>query len=316
MGQLSFFSYIRLKLLATLMRVALRLTGSAPLRRDDLLAQSIPVNRKRIKIPSRDRNRFIEADIYSPVDHIPKKSPVLVNWHGSGFIFSLLGSDSLYCSRIVCETGITIIDADSRKGPETNFPGPLEDAEDVLQWVAVQPDTFDVARVAVSGFSSGGTLALAATSSLKEPANNFAPSLEIPIAIAIYPVTHLSIAPEVKAVPNPLQAHSPFMQHMFNDCYAPDPLIRSNPRVSPSKAHSHTFPESVVIVTCEGDIFRPEASAFAEALDDGKRKVISHTLSAVGHGFYKGCTVGTNEWSKREEAYGLVTRALTEAMGL
>lgn len=298
------------------MRVALRLTGWAPLRRDDLLAQGIPVNRKRIKIPSRDRNRFIEADIYSPVDQIAKTSPVLVNWHGSGFIFNLLGSDSLYCSRIVRETGITVIDADYRKGPETNFPGPLEDAEDILEWVAVQPDTFDIARVGVSGFSSGGTLALAAASSLKETANIFAPPLEIPIAIAIYPVTDLSIAPEAKAVPNPLQAHSPFMQHMFNDCYAPDSLIRSNPRVSPSKANANTFPASVIIVTCEGDIFRPEATAFAEALDDGRRKVISHTLSAVCHGFDKGCTFGKNEWSKREEAYDLIIRALKEAMEL
>ncbi|PVI01001.1 alpha/beta-hydrolase [Periconia macrospinosa] len=171
-------------------------------------------------------------------------------------------------------------------------------------------------RVGVSGFSAGGTLALAAASSLNGTSNSFAPSLEIPIAIAIYPVTDLSIAPEAKAVPNPLQAHPPFMQHMFNDCYAPDLSTRSDPRISPSKAESHTFPASVVIITCEGDIFRPEASALAEALDDGKRKVINHNLLAVAHGFDKGCTVGTNDWDKREEAYDLVTRALKEAMGL
>lgn len=298
------------------MRFALRLTGSAPLRRDDLLAQGIQVNRKRIKIPSRDKNRFIEADAYSPVDQTANKSPVLVNWHGSGFIFPLLGSDSLYCSRIVRDTGIIVIDADYRKGPETNFPGPLEDAEDVLQWVAAQPGTFDTTRVGVSGFSAGGTVALAAASSLKDPSSTFAPSLEIPIAIAIYPVTDLSIAPEAKAVPNPVQAHPPFMQHMFNDCYAPDLSTRSDPRASPSKAQARTFPASVVVITCEGDIFRPEASAFAETLDDGERKVINHTLSVVGHGFDKGCTVGTNQWNKREEAYDLATRALKEAMGL
>ncbi|KAF2642893.1 alpha/beta-hydrolase [Massarina eburnea CBS 473.64] len=316
MRQLGFFSYLRLKIFATLFRVLLRFTGPARLRRDNLLTQGIQVDRKRIQIPSRDGNRFIDADVYSPAGRTAKKSPVLVNWHGSGFIFPMLGSDSLYSTRIVRDTGITVIDADYRKGPETSFPGAVEDVEDVLQWVAAQPDTFDIARVGVSGFSAGGNLALVAASSLREATKGFAPSFEIPIVIAHYPVTDLSIAPEAKAIPNSPHSLPPFMQHLFNDSYVPDPSTRSDPRASPSKAQPHTFPASVVILTCEHDNLKPEASALADALDDGKRKVVNHTFAGVGHGFDKGCKSETNEWEKREEAYKMATRALREAMGL
>ena len=72
----------------------------------------------------------------------------------------------------------------------------------------------------------------------------------------------------------------------------------------------------MVILTCDGDVFEPEASVLAEKLDDGKRRVVYQRLKGVHHGFDKGCEKGTNEWARREEAYDLVIRVLKEAMGL
>jgi acetyl esterase/lipase len=310
MEQYSLFAYIRLKVLATLFRVMLRFAGASALNRDKVLSASIDVRHDRIKIPSRDNDRYIEADIYSSANHSDAKTPVLINWHGSGFIFSLLGSDALYCAQIVRDTGITIIDADYRKGPETTFPGPLNDAIDTLKWVAAQ-DQFDATRIGLSGFSAGGTIALATASS--SPADLV--NVEIPIVIAIYPVTDLSIAPEAKTVPNPKQAHPPFMQHMFNDCYAPSIALRKDPRVSPSAANPACFPSTTVIVTCDGDIFEPEASALAAKLEDGKRRVVHQTLKNVHHGFDKGCKEGTSDWDKRKETYALVVKVLRETIG-
>lgn len=304
-----FFVYLRLKILVTLLRVMVCLIGSPALRRDRLLAEMVGVERKKIKIPSRDTNRYIEADIYSPCGHSAAKAPVLVNWHRSGFIFPLLGSDALYCSQIARNTGITVIDADYRKGPETIFPGPLDDAVDILKWVATQ-DQFDSTRIGVSGFSARGTIALAAASSLGK---EFVEA-KIPVAVALYPVTDLSIAPEAKIVDEPKKAHPPFMQHLFSDCYVPDKAMRNDPRVSPSAADPVESPPTVVILTCDGDIFAPEASALADELDDGRRRVINRTLKNVHHGFDKSCKSGTNEWVRREEAYALVETILKETI--
>jgi acetyl esterase/lipase len=306
----SLFAYVRLKILATLLRVLLRFAGASALSRDKLLSERIDVKRQRIRIPSRNNGRYIEADVYSSPDHSDSKKPVLVNWHGSGFIFPLLGSDALYCLQIVRDTGITIVDADYRKGPETTFPGPLNDAIDTLIWVASQ-DQFDSTRICVSGFSAGGTIALAVASSARADLLD----IHIPIVIAMYPVTDLSIAPEAKTVPNPKRAHPPFMQHMFNDCYAPSIASRKDPRVSPSTAEPTQFPPTVMITTCDGDVFEPEASALAAKLNDGKRRVIHQSLENVHHGFDKGCKEGTGDWDKRKEAYALVINTLRETLG-
>ncbi|OAK96953.1 alpha/beta-hydrolase, partial [Phaeosphaeriaceae sp. SRC1lsM3a] len=241
------------------------------------------------------------------------KRPVLVNWHGSGFMVRLLGIDELYCTQLVCDTGITVIDADYRKGPETVFPGPLNDAVDVLRWVASQ-DRFDVNRVGVSGFSAGGNIALAAASS--PDGDEFSAKIPIAIAIAIYPATDFSIAPEARQASKPGQAHPTFMQHLIRDCYAPDKAIQSNPRVSPGLADPSLFPQTMVILACEKDKYGPEASALASKLDDGKRRVVHRVLQDVEHGFDKGCTKGSREWESRDEAYGLIAKALRETFGL
>jgi acetyl esterase/lipase len=310
MDKYCLFAYIRLKILATLLRLMLHFVGATPLRRDRVLAANIDVRRERVKILSRDKGRYIEADVYSSPNSTNEKTPVLVNWHGSGFIIPLLGSDALYCAHIVRDTGITVIDADYRKGQETTFPGPLDDAMDTLKWVAAQ-DHFDPKRIGVSGFSAGGTIALAAASSSGKDIAD----VEIAIAIAMYPVTDLSIAPEAKTVPRPQQAHSPYMQHMFNDCYAPDMALRKDPRVSPSIADPAQFPPTVVMLTCDGDIFEPEASALAEKLDDGKRRVVHQVFKNARHAFDKGCEEGTSDWDRRNEAYALVAKVLQETMG-
>jgi acetyl esterase/lipase len=309
MMQYTLFAYFRLKILATLLRVVVRFASASALHRDRVLSAKIDVRHDRIKIASRDKGRYLEADVYSSPNHLNAKTPVLVNWHGSGFMFPLLGSDALYCSQIVRDTGITVIDADYRKGPETTFPGPLNDAIDTLKWVAAQ-DQFDVTRIGLSGFSAGGTIALAAASSSKEDRLEF----EISTAIAMYPVTDLSIAPEAKTVPNPKRPHPHFMQHLFNECYAPDLDSRKHPRVSPSAADPAHFPATVLILTCDGDIFEPEASELAQKLDDGKRRVIHRIMKDVHHGFDKGCGEGTSDWDRRNEAYALVVKVLQQTI--
>jgi acetyl esterase/lipase len=311
MSGYTILGYIRLKILTLFFRVMFRFAAASALRRDKILSDSIEdVRHERIKIPSREKGRYIEADVYSSSDHANTKTPIMVNWHGSGFIFPLLGIDAFYCKQVVRDTGITVIDANYRKGPETTYPGPLEDAMDALKWVAAQ-DHFDSTRIGVSGFSAGGTIALAAASSSKEDGVG----AEITVAIAIYPVTDLSIAPEAKTVPKPKKAHSPFIQHMINDSYVPDVALRKDPRISPSAADPTYFPPNVMILTCDGDIFEPEASALADKLNDGKRRVVHQIMEDVHHGFDKGCEQGTNDWDRRTEAYALVVKVLQETIG-
>ncbi|KAK4108290.1 alpha/beta-hydrolase [Canariomyces notabilis] len=307
-----FFTYLRLKVIVTLLRGLLVVQGYLPLRRDRLLAQKIPVHRERVRIPSRDPARFIDAYLYHPPSPSSGPAPVVVNWHGSGWVFPLLGSDELYCRRIAHEASIYVLDADYRKAPENPYPGPLNDVEDALRWVGLQSSRFDPARVALSGFSAGAHLALVAASALRKSLAQL--HLTIVAVVAHYPETDLSAEPETKTVPAPIRPHPHAMLHFFHDCFVPDKDLRTDPKVSPSRADPAEFPPHVIMLTASGDVFSPEAVELAAKLDDGRRTVVVKTLADVHHGFDKGAQRGTKEWDRREEAYEVVVKSLKDAL--
>jgi acetyl esterase/lipase len=313
MGQFGFFRYLRLKLTVLLIRFMLRtFTITKPLLRDKKVADTYGIRQERIQVPSRNNNRSINVDVYFPPGlsdlSAASKTPVLVNWHGSGFIIPMHGSDVLFSARIARDAGFIVLDADYRKAPEHPFPAAVEDAEDVMRWIASQ-SAFDTSRVAVSGFSAGGSLALAISSTLRKSFTG----VTIVAAIPIYPVTDMSIAPETRIVPKPIRPIPPFMGHLFADTYLPDKAARKDPRASPAYADLADFPPTVLVITCEGDVYGPEARALAEKLDDGKRKVILHDVKEIHHGFDKGAEEGSKAWKDREEAYALVVTTLKEA---
>lgn len=280
------------------------------MKRDQVLSKDIA--RSLLRIPSRDDGRFIDAWLYYPPNYSAVSSqtwPILVNWHGSGFVIPSLGSDRAFCARIARDTGTVVLDADYRKSPETPFPGALQDVEDTLKWVGSQSKTYDLTRVALSGFSAGGNLALVAASALR----NRLDAVRIPVVMAMYPPTDLSIDPGVKSVSIPCKPIPAAIARVFDDCYVPDKLLRADPRVSPGLADAALFPDTVAIFTCSGDTLSPESKALAENLIDGKRTIVNMTLDNVHHAFDKGCSRGTNEWRQRELLYSTSVRILQEA---
>ncbi|KAH7125900.1 Alpha/Beta hydrolase protein [Dactylonectria macrodidyma] len=304
-----FFQYLRLKFLATFFRLmSLRRTRAAIAT--DLAISDNPV-RKLVRIPSRDAGRFIEAWLYSPPGADQAKRPLIVNWHGSGFILPMFGTDVAFCSLVARETGVFVLDADYRKGPEVPFPGAVHDIEDTLKWVANQTEQFDLSRIGVSGFSAGANLALVAASSLRKAA-----PLELSLVIAVYPPTDISIDPAAKTVPNPIKPIPAAVADIFNDCYTPDAATRTDPRVSPSYADPASYPPTVAIFTCEGDTLAPEAIRLAEKLDDGQRKVININLKGVPHAFNHAPEPGSNDWEQREILHNESIKVVKEAFEL
>ncbi len=316
-----FFQYIRLKLIVVVLRAWLAVSSKEKQQRDrDLVPLEVP--EECVRIPSRDPGRDIAAYLYLPPGHSfslespssPKPLPILVNWHGSGFIFPLLGTDALFCARLARDAGIAVIDVDYRKGPEHTFPGALHDAEDALRWVAAQNHRFDRTRVAVSGFSAGGTIALVAATTLKKQLEGL---ISIRIVFSIYALLDMAKPPEEKKVPHPINAHPIWALRLFNDSYAPDVTSRTDPAISPCFADLEDFPSTVAFITAEGDTLRPEANAQAERLIAGtKKKIVNKILEGVPHAFDKGCEEGTIAWTRREEAYALVTKLLKESFGI
>ncbi|KUI53266.1 Gibberellin receptor GID1B [Cytospora mali] len=335
MAQLSFLAYWRLKVPVILLRILTVIKARAPLRRDRLLAETEYSARcERLQIPSRDPGRFIAAELYLPPPSPssssaptspPRPTPILVNYHGSGFVLTrLLGTNSVFCARAAHDLGIPVLDADYRKAPEHPFPAALHDVEDVLHWVGGRSSLpsggdgyrLDASRVVLSGFSSGGALALAAASASRREILRSS-GIGIRGVVALYPLVDLTIPSKEKFPPREgISPMDPRVLDLFVDCYLPDQGNRVDPRASPGKADPAEYPGTVAILSCEGDRLAPEALALGSRLGECPSvKAVNTMLMGVGHGFDAGVEQGTLEWEKREEMYALAVETVKGAIG-
>ena len=135
--------------------------------------------------------------------------------------------------------GCIVLDADYAKGPKYPYPAAIDDALDVLSYVASQPHRFDLSKVTMGGFSAGANIAiLAALHSANGP-------FPIKAIVAWYPPTNMNRrGSEDKEL-------SPFIRWLhsaFRSSYLPDGIDRKDPRVSPLFADSRLFPSTTLIV--------------------------------------------------------------------
>ncbi|KJZ72886.1 hypothetical protein HIM_07649 [Hirsutella minnesotensis 3608] len=297
--------YLRLKAIVSLLRfinyvfTRSHFTPSATCRREP------------VRIPSRQHGRFISAWLYYPPDHKQDEPRAVVNnWHGGGFILPNLGMDHGFCERVARGANLVVLDADYRKGPEHPFPAAAQDAEDVLRWVGSQPRLFDADRVALSGFSSGGTLALVAASELRRELDG----VNVRAVYAFYPGTDLSIAPEDRRVAHPIRPMSVFALNLFAESYIPRLEDRKSPRASPMYAETSSFPAHVFLVACSGDVLSPETEAFGEKLARAGQSVEVVKVDNAAHGFDKAIIPRHFKPEERDKTYSKVIKSLNSIM--
>ncbi|GAA0401124.1 alpha/beta hydrolase [Streptomyces luteireticuli] len=98
--------------------------------------------------------------IYRPAT-APHPAPVLLAFHGGGFVLGSIHSEHRRALELACMSGCTVISVDYRLAPEHPFPAGLEDAYTILEWTAKNAAKLDIdpARIAVGGGSAGGGLA-------------------------------------------------------------------------------------------------------------------------------------------------------------
>lgn len=90
-------------------------------------------------------------------------SPVLLYFHGGGFVLGGLDTHDSLCRQFALRSGGAVLALDYRLAPEHPFPAAWDDAWAALHWLREQGAHWglDTSRVAVGGDSAGGTLAAA-----------------------------------------------------------------------------------------------------------------------------------------------------------
>lgn len=114
-----------------------------------------------IEIPG--DGRIIPARVYHPHGR-SQDAPVIVFFHGGGFVFCDIETHDGFCRAASAGTSAVVVSVDYRLAPEHKAPAAAEDAFSALAWVANNAADIggDGDRILVAGDSSGGNLAAVA----------------------------------------------------------------------------------------------------------------------------------------------------------
>jgi acetyl esterase/lipase len=273
-----------------------------------------------------------EVRIFIPITYKAGDAPLplLIDIHGGGFCLGAPVVDDRDNCALAYEHGFCVASIPYRLGPEVKHPGGARDAAAMI--AAVLDDEslpVDRTRVAVAGYSAGGTLALAATQ---------LPGVKgrVAASVAYYPATDNSRTLAERAARQKLPPGGVDYLHgmvgMFDVGYIAAGTDRTDPVLSPIFADRADLPEKMYILGCEFDMLCPEAEDMAEDLaqhEAGERVALGggrvgwrkgnlqwELIEGVIHGFNqvpasgtegemrraktKAMHVGVAEWLKRE----------------
>jgi acetyl esterase len=198
-------------------------------------------------------------------------APVIVYCHGGSWMFGGLDSHDLPCARLAHYSELAVLAVDYRLAPEHKYPAALQDAWDVLNWVAEQGQerNLDPRRIAVAGDSAGGALSAGMALMAREAGG--APLLRA--QGLIYPALRVSRPP--------IGGQSPGLDEAAVSNYLSSPQDAEEPFAMPLMARDFSRLPPAVICAAELDVVLPDALEYAAALDAAgvpQRLIVAHGL--------------------------------------
>ncbi|MEN0076289.1 MAG: alpha/beta hydrolase [Paracraurococcus sp.] len=105
----------------------------------------------------------IPARLYNPGGAGRERLPLIVYWHGGGWVIADLDTYDASARALAAETGAIVLSCHYRQAPEHKFPAAHDDALAAYAWAVGHAERLgaDRQRVAVAGESAGGNLAIA-----------------------------------------------------------------------------------------------------------------------------------------------------------
>ena len=242
-----------------------------------------------------DIHRFEDRDVDGPARRIPiriytprqsksgEKLPVLVWYHGGGYVIGDLDTHDSVCRALANEADCIVVAVDYRLAPEHKFPAAVDDCEAALKWVAKHASEIhaDGARIAVGGDSAGGNLATVVSILARD-----AGSPNIAFQLLIYPVT----APEPETKSHHAFAEGYLLTRKtitwFFTHYIRSSKDTTDFRYAPLEADDLSSLPPALIIVAGYDPLRDEGVEYAQALIHAGNRVRLSNYDGMVHGFF------------------------------
>jgi len=241
-------------------------------------APAVPAERT-VQIPGAGGS--IRARVFYPGD--PKRGPypVIVYFHGGGYVAMSPETHEKLTKQLCLGAGAIVVSVDYRLAPEHRYPAPLDDCVAAWRWVKANAAELgaDAARMVAGGDSAGGNATAAVTLRL------IAANEPLPRALLLLcPWLEMSLDTESMKVFGPDDGVlDTDIMTFFRDCYV-KPSDWSDPFASPVRADLRKFPPTLV-VTGAIDPLRDDGLQFAKKLEAAKREVSLSNYPGMPHDF-------------------------------
>lgn len=224
-----------------------------------------------------------------------ERLPLLVFFHGGGFILGDLDSHDAVCRAFCRHGGMLVLSVAYRLAPEHPYPAGVDDAIAAFRWAVDNAERLgaDPERIAVGGDSAGGNFSAVvaqADAACEQPA--------LALQVLLYPAVDFV----ERTASRELFGRGFYLESGSMDWveanYLPPVEARAadfdlaDPKLSPIRAEDVGRVAPAVVVTAGFDPLRDEGEAYAARLAEAGVPVLARRMPDLIHGFANTLGVG------------------------
>ena len=247
----------------------------------------------------------ITVRVYKPAGMGPH--PVLVFYHGGGWVIGDLYTHDGICRSIVNAAGCAVASVDYRLAPEFKYPVPVEDSYAGLLWVVANATRLglDSARIVVGGDSAGGNLAAVMALLARDRRGP-----RLLLQILVYPVTNHDFGTaSYRENGTGFVLTTDDMRWFWRHYLSREEQGREM-TASPIRAKSLADLPPALVITAGCDPLRDEGDAYAARLRDAGVAVTLTPYPGMFHGFLRMTRILDQSRVLLDEIVGALKKAL------
>ena len=222
----------------------------------------------------------LKLRVYTPEGTAP--FPVIVFFHGSGFVLCSLDTHDGMCRNLCAGAGALVISVDYRLAPEHRFPAATDDCLAATRWAAAHAVELggDPGRLVVAGDSAGGNLAAVTALRIRDEGGP-----HVLGQLLLYPVTayHTADMPSYAENAEGFGLTRATMEWFW--AHYADATAATNPHAAPLIAADLARLPPALIQVAEYDPLRDEGVRYAERLLEAHVRTELSRWEGMNHGF-------------------------------
>ena len=224
----------------------------------------------------------IPLRLYKPLPARTEALPLLVYYHGGGWVIGDLDTHDTLCRELANLAGCAVVAVDYRMAPEHRFPAAVDDAIAATHWVHGQaaPLGLDASRLAVGGDSAGGNLAAVVALAARDSGD-----LPIVFQLLIYPATDQRRGAASHTTNAQGYLLTKETMDYFHDHYIVDPAHDLDWRASPLLHADLSELPPALVLTAGFDPLRDEGMDYAVRLTESGNRAAYVCFERQIHGF-------------------------------